>query len=87
MAKENRKQCNLKLAVGIMLAMAAGTMVMLAVFVLIVIFLLTSGNLHSAPPSISIYLLAPALGVLVALAGSVLALRKWFKSRELEAGA
>lgn len=83
MANENNRRCNLKLAIGIMLAMAAGAMVTIAGFILTVIYLFTTAHLHAArTPSISIYLVSPALGALVALAGSVLALRKWLNSRE-----
>ena len=79
---KSRKSCHLKLAMHLMFAFSAGMMITIVGLVLTFAYLLTSGHLHAADPSrVMAYLIAPAIGALVALTGSVLALRAWFKSR------
>ena len=72
----------------IMIAFSAGMMITIIGLVLTFAYLLTSGHLHAADPSrVMAYLIAPAIGALVALTGSALALRAWFKSRNLSHAA
>jgi len=81
-SEKSRKSCHLKLAMHIMIAFSAGMMITIIGLVLTFAYLLTSGHLHAADPSrVMAYLIAPAIGALVALTGSALALRAWFKSR------
>lgn len=82
-AESSRKNCNLKLAMHIMLAFSAGMLITIIGLILTFAYLLTSGHLHAADPSrIMAYLIAPAIGALVALAGSAVAIRNWLKSRQ-----
>ena len=73
---------NLQLMLGIMLSFAGGALVTVAGFVLTIVYLFTTRNLHtSGPPDLSIYLVAPAFGVLVAITGSWVAWRRWVRSK------
>lgn len=76
---ENR---NLKLAIGIMISFAGGALVTVAGFVLTLLYLFTTRSLHtSGRLDLSIYLVAPAIGGLVVLAGAAIAFRRWMKAR------
>ncbi len=66
----------------LMYAFSAGMLITIIGLVMTFAYLLTSGHLHAADPSrIAAYLIAPAIGALVALTGSVLAIRTWIKSK------
>lgn len=78
-----RKSCNIKLAMHIMSAFAAGMLIAVIGLVLTFAYLLTSGQLHAADPSrVAAYLIAPAIGAVVTLSGTVLALRAWHNSKD-----
>ncbi|MCP4391767.1 MAG: hypothetical protein GY802_25960 [Gammaproteobacteria bacterium] len=65
-----------------MSAFAAGMLIVVVGLVLTFAYLLTSGHPHAADPSrTAAYLIAPVIGVVVTVTGTVLALRARFKSK------
>lgn len=84
MATRN-SDCNWQLAIYLVLSFAAGLGVTVGGWILTFVILLITRPLHSAGPlPFYTYLVAPAIGIVVALAGSALALRHWRKRRRNE---
>lgn len=81
MVSRNR-DCNWQLAIYVVLSFAIGIGVTVGGWILTFVILLTTRPMHTAGPlPFYTYLIAPAIGIGVALAGSVLALRHWRKLR------
>jgi len=65
-----------------MFAFAGGALVAVAGFVLTILYLFTTRDLHtSGHLDLTVYLIAPAIGGLVTLTGAAIAFRRWVKSR------
>ncbi len=74
----HRQQRTRDLIIGLVLSLGVGIVVAVTGFIGTVVYLLTSGHLHAANRSAaSLYLIAPALGIIVAISGCAIALRKW----------
>ena len=79
------RNCNWQLAIYVMLSFAVGLGATLAGFILTFLYLLTTRHMHAAGPlPFYTYLVAPTIGLAIALAGSALALRHWRKARRNE---
>ena len=77
--QSNRRFRNLLL--GLIFSFAGGIAITIGGFVLTIIYLFSTRPMHSAGPfPDGIYLIAPGLGMLAALIGSLITLRIWFKS-------
>lgn len=75
---QHRQQYNRDLIIGLVLSLGVGIVVAVTGFIGTVVYLLTSGHLHAANRSAaSLYLIAPGLGIVVAVSGCAIALRKW----------
>ncbi len=67
-----------ELIIGLALSIGLGIVVGIIGFIGTVVYLLTSGHLHAADrAAASLYLVAPALGILVAAVGGALTIRRY----------
>ena len=77
--QSNRRFRNLLL--GLIFSFAGGIAITLGGFMLTILYLFGTRPMHSAGPfPDGIYLIAPGLGMLVALLGSLLTLRIWIRA-------
>ena len=78
MQPPDQQQRTRDLIIGLVLSLGIGIVVTVTGFIGTVVYLMTSAHLHTANRSAaSLYLIAPGLGIAVAVSGGAITVRKW----------